>query len=353
MGIDDREYSRGSGGGWGGGADLGRRVLAALNYTFGIGTVLGIRIRVHITFIVLLLIFMISSGDPLWTLRWSLLLFGSVLLHEFGHCLACRKVGGEADEILMWPLGGLAMCRPPHHPWPEFVTVIWGPLVNVILAGAAYLALLLMLGTDIPVTLNPFTRYVAIPPDLVTGVLADLFVVNYILLLFNLLLIFYPFDGGRLVQIALWTRVGYGKSMLFATRAGMVGAVIVGIIGLIAMADNRHGFLLVLIAIFGGLTCYQQARQLRYAGAYESGFDVDFGGKLGGGYGSASSGATERISRAQRKAQRRVQKETIKRRELEQQVDRILEKVSRHGVQSLSGKEKRILEKASQKSGQR
>ena len=36
----------------------------------------------------------------------------SVLLHEFGHVAACRSTGGEADEILMWPLGGLAFTRP-------------------------------------------------------------------------------------------------------------------------------------------------------------------------------------------------------------------------------------------------
>src|SRR5947207_3103150 len=34
--------------------------------------------------------------------------FGLVLLHEFGHVFACRSVGGTADRVLLWPLGGLA-----------------------------------------------------------------------------------------------------------------------------------------------------------------------------------------------------------------------------------------------------
>ena len=36
------------------------------------------------------------------------LLFFSILVHEFGHCFAARSVGGEANEVLLWPLGGLA-----------------------------------------------------------------------------------------------------------------------------------------------------------------------------------------------------------------------------------------------------
>jgi hypothetical protein len=35
-------------------------------------------------------------------------LFGVVLLHEFGHAFACRQTGGEADTIVLWPLGGIA-----------------------------------------------------------------------------------------------------------------------------------------------------------------------------------------------------------------------------------------------------
>jgi len=58
-------------------------------------------------------------------------LFVIVLLHEYGHCFAARSVGGNAEEIILTPLGGLAMAYAPHDPWARFVTVIGGPLVNV------------------------------------------------------------------------------------------------------------------------------------------------------------------------------------------------------------------------------
>src|SRR5687768_14584198 len=73
------------------------------------------------------------------------LLFLSVLLHEFGHCFAARYMDGEADEILLWPLGGLAMCRSlPHTPLAHFVVAAGGPLVTLglclISAGALFFA---------------------------------------------------------------------------------------------------------------------------------------------------------------------------------------------------------------------
>ena len=128
MSYHDRGYSRGSGRSGGGDGDwnppayrgdIGRRILNWLNWSFAIGYVSGIRVRVHITFVLLLIFRLIEQRDPLWTLRWTGLLFISVLLHEFGHALACRSVGGTANDILMWPLGGLAYCAPPQRPWPE------------------------------------------------------------------------------------------------------------------------------------------------------------------------------------------------------------------------------------------
>ena len=202
MAFEDRDYARGSGGGGSyGGGDLGQRILRFFNYTFSVGTYLDIRVRVHITFLLLLGLYLIQDRDPLFTLQWLSVLFLSVLLHEFGHCLACRSVGGQANDILMWPLGGLAYCAPPRRPWPEFVTVIWGPLVNVLIAAASYVVLLVWFRSGTPVSLNPLQIWAAFPANPVAELLAIVFYINYVLLLFNLALIFYPFDGGRIVQI--------------------------------------------------------------------------------------------------------------------------------------------------------
>ena len=43
-------------------------------------------------------------------------LFGVVLLHEFGHIWGARRTGGDGREILMTPLGGLAMTQPSKTP---------------------------------------------------------------------------------------------------------------------------------------------------------------------------------------------------------------------------------------------
>ena len=59
-------------------------------------------------------------------------LFLIVLLHEFGHALACRSVGGTANQIVLWPLGGVAYVDPPPRPGAELWSIAAGPLVNVV-----------------------------------------------------------------------------------------------------------------------------------------------------------------------------------------------------------------------------
>lgn len=379
MSLHDRDYSRGSGGGWrdaaggafSGGAPL-RRVFDFLNLSFPIGRVFGIRIRVHILFVLLVIFWVWPNSDlmklgvgageqMLWNLRWMALLFGSVLLHEFGHCFGCRAVGGEANEILMWPLGGLAFCNPPRRPWPEFVTVACGPLVTLALAAIGYLSLFALSGNHMPVSLNPFESWVAYAPSAVARLLADLFVVNYALLLFNVLMIFYPFDGGRLVQIGLWKIIGYERSMRAATAFGMVGAVGVACVGLI-----KVNFLLVMIAVFGFINCVQQRRALRYA-EYEPDADPRFAaayetssGQRGAWFGAAGNedrrGEADAPRRpgmfARWRAARADKQATAQRRRAhadEAEMDRILDKVRASGLQSLSKREQQTLQRASER----
>jgi Zn-dependent protease len=344
MGYQDRRYfNRSSGGRYGGGSDLGGSLLRALNYSFPIGVFLGIRVRVHITFIILVAGELLFRDDRMWTIRWTALLFGSVLLHELGHCLACRRVGGRADDILMWPLGGLAFVDPPKRPWPEFVTVVWGPLVNLIIAGACYLGLWLWLGQNSPVTLNPLQRYAAIsiPLNFWAWLIADLFVVNYILLLFNLALVFYPFDGGRIVQIILWKFLGYVRSMRIATSVGMFGAVVAAVLGLV-----WNQFTLVIIAIFGFLTCMQQQQALRNVDDFQFAASLE-AGPWSGPQAERRPGMVARWR--EQRAERARQREIDERRALEQQIDAILDKVHQHGLASLTERERRILQQDTQR----
>ncbi|MBX9623917.1 MAG: site-2 protease family protein [Gemmataceae bacterium] len=102
----------------------------------------GIPVRVHLLFFLVAFGFffrqvVFTKDNPVWwgdvLLFTVFLLFAVVLLHEFGHCFGARWVDGEAKEILIWPLGGLATNDIPHGWRPLFVTVAAGPAVNVLI----------------------------------------------------------------------------------------------------------------------------------------------------------------------------------------------------------------------------
>src|SRR5580704_6242636 len=68
-----------------------------------------------------------------WNVLEYLCLFLIVMLHEYGHALACRQVGGRADQIVLWPMGGVAYVDPPPRPGATLWSIVAGPLVNVAL----------------------------------------------------------------------------------------------------------------------------------------------------------------------------------------------------------------------------
>ncbi|MCI0704230.1 MAG: site-2 protease family protein, partial [Planctomycetia bacterium] len=110
----------------------------------------GIPVRLHIFFIIIVigLFFrqiLLSQYEDVWWLDIVLLtvvvLFVSVLLHEFGHCFGARYVGGEARDILIWPLGGLATLDVPHRWGALFITTLAGPAVNILICIVCTIAL--------------------------------------------------------------------------------------------------------------------------------------------------------------------------------------------------------------------
>src|SRR5437667_6267146 len=108
---------------------------------------MGVPIRLHFTFI-LLLIFLIvtglgSSQSPLSYIFLIVGLVASVLLHEMGHALVARRYGIRTLEIVMFPIGGVARLERPAKPKEEFWIALTGPLVNLLIGavifGAYYL----------------------------------------------------------------------------------------------------------------------------------------------------------------------------------------------------------------------
>jgi uncharacterized protein (TIGR03067 family) len=171
------------------------------------------------------------SSPTVWFAAEYLALFLIVLLHEFGHALACRSVGGRAERIYLWPLGGIAFVNPPPRPGPFLWSIVAGPLVNVLLVPLTAGICLLAYAAGLE----------ARSPDLF-WFLVRMALINALLLL-NLLPI-YPLDGGQILQGLLWFIIGRAHSLLVVT----ILALPVGIVlGLVALAIPNY----ILAAICG------------------------------------------------------------------------------------------------------
>src|SRR5262245_16383534 len=148
-----------------------------------------------------------------WYIAEYLGIFFIVLMHEYGHALACRQVGGVADRIVLWPLGGVAYVQPPPRPGAYLWSIVAGPLVNVLLVPVTALLLLAAYSQDDKV-----------PAD-VLEFLKAITTINIGLLIFNLLP-FYPLDGGQILRALLWFVIGPANSLMAASVVGVVGSVL-------------------------------------------------------------------------------------------------------------------------------
>lgn len=186
------------------------------------------------------------------SLTWNVLeyvsLFGIVLMHEFGHALACRQVGGKANQIVLWPLGGVAYVAPPQRPGAMLWSIAAGPLVNVALLPVLTLLWLVSRSWGWEETMPNTAAY-----------LWHLNIINGILLGFNLLPV-YPLDGGQMLRSLLWFALGRTRSLMVTSVLGMVGVVLLFLIAL-WMRSLPFGIMtgFILLNCWGGL---QQARYL-------------------------------------------------------------------------------------------
>jgi Zn-dependent protease len=217
----------------------------------------GIQVYLHFAwFLVAILEFSQFSRryhSPIWGICEYLALFGIVLVHEFGHAIACRQTGGKADQIMLWPLGGAAFVSPPQRPGAYLWSIAAGPLVNVILF--PIFTLLSLAAARSQLRFNYPDAYM-----------------NTGLLVFNILPI-YPLDGGQLVRGLLWFWLGRVRSLRVASILGLIGAV-----GLGLLAFYARSWWLGILAFFifsQAQLGWRQAQALqlqeRMAGAVEPG----------------------------------------------------------------------------------
>jgi stage IV sporulation protein FB len=338
-----------------------------LSWSVPLFRVAGITVRLHVLFPVVTGALLLRVAFPregqsavLFSdaLLLTSLLFLSVLLHEFGHCFGARLVDGEAREILLWPLGGLASIDIPHRPRAHFITAAAGPLMNVLICATAAIGFLLL--TKFEWRLLPWSWY---PPvrtldglRLESGagelraswdilILAQAFWVNWMLFLINVVLVGFPMDGGRLLQSALWPASGFRQATMYVVYTGFVCFLALSVASLCL-----NEVLPFLLGVFMYVTCRQQWILLE-TGGEESMFGYDFSQ----GYTSledASPPSRRRRPNAwqrwlRKRTQRRMQREQELREAEERRTDALLEKVQREGREALTAEELRFLKRVS------
>lgn len=367
-----------------------------INWALPIYRLFGILVRVHLFFpIVALGVFLrlssqagnlISDGELFVFV--VVLPFLLVLLHEYGHCFAARSVGGTADQILMWPLGGLAFVTCPETPRANFITTIAGPMVNLVICVICSLALLA--GGYSPLkALNPlgapFTTptynyrdgrtytsdsvlraFKSVNPEMsapgaardpvleaVERSVAPGWVVwtwricwlSWWLFLFNMLIPAYPMDAGRLLHAVLWARSDPRTATISCCYVGYATAAL---LLLVAIAVNE-AFLLG-IAAFSAFHCW---RTLNFDSEIERN---TLGYDFSQGYTSLDRDderppPPRRISAWRRWLQARQMRKLKEQHERQladdARMDELLAKIARGGKQSLTDEERRFMERVS------
>ncbi len=191
----------------------------------------------------------------------ALLLFASILAHEFGHALVARRHGIEVEEIDLWLLGGVSRMRgEAHDPGTELRYALAGPAVTAVIA-AVFGVVLALLPSSTPAALRALVEYQVI--------------VNGLIFVFNLLPAF-PLDGGRVLRSLLWRRSGeIGPSTETAAGIGRgFGYVLIGLGALEFVSGAPEGLWLALIGFFLVMASGQQALgaqvQAALSGVYAS-----------------------------------------------------------------------------------
>jgi Zn-dependent protease/predicted transcriptional regulator len=210
-------------------------------WAFRLGSVRGIELYVHGTFLILLAWIALShvmhghgAAAAIEGALFTVIVFGIVILHELGHALAAARYGIRSRDITLYPIGGVASLeRMPEDPAQEFVVALAGPAVNVALAILLFAILTLL---NLPTGVEHV--------QLVGGsFLAKLMWVNVSLAVFNMVPAF-PMDGGRVLRAVLALRMGHDRATEIAARVGQAMALAFGLVGMFANP------MLLFIALF-------------------------------------------------------------------------------------------------------
>ncbi|HLK80499.1 MAG TPA: site-2 protease family protein [Xanthobacteraceae bacterium] len=225
-----------------------------MSWSVNIGSIAGTAIRIHVTFLLLLVFFFLqgwaaagSVSDGVNSVVFVVLVFACVLAHEFGHIFTARAFGVETPDVTLLPIGGVArLARIPEKPREEFLIAIAGPLVNVaigivlIAVTAAHLSVAHLAAMESP-KVSMIDRLAAL---------------NLFLAAFNMIPAF-PMDGGRVLRALLAIRLGHLRATEIAAAIGQWTAFGFGLIGLLS-----GNFILIFIAFFVYLAAASEAQMV-------------------------------------------------------------------------------------------
>jgi len=333
----------------------------AASWSINLGHCRGVQVRLHAFFLVFGVFTVYLSSrqgdqDLVWYgLAALAILLASVVVHELGHALAAFRMGGNVEEIVLGPLGGLVPPRVPREPQHELVMTLCGPAANLLVAALAAVPVLVHQGQFIEL-LHPFA-----PADLHVGtpwlIAAKLtFWINWVLFLVNVLLPVFPLDGGRIVHALIWKMFDQRMAVASVTLAGKVVAVLLCVAAWFARSEPAPALVppwlpLLLLAIFVFFSAKHEAARLEEQDIEEELFSYDFSQ----GYTSlerhvdtAQSGPRSPLRRwvASRRQARQRRRQLVEQNE-ERQVDEILARLHQHGMQGLSPKERALLNRVS------
>ncbi|MGZ4973218.1 MAG: M50 family metallopeptidase [Limisphaerales bacterium] len=211
---------------------------------------LGITVFIHWSWFIIAVYDLQDKTGRYTSMQWKvweyLVLFGLVTIHEFGHALACRSVGGKADTIVLWPLGGVAYVDPPQRPGATLWSIAAGPLVNVLFFPIFSLIYLWARNTGLVET----------EPNAYAFISA-VWYINTALLVFNMMPI-YPLDGGQILRSVLWFMLGKARSLFVATIIGMGGVVL-----LILVAFAKQSIWIGIMSAFILMNCWSGLKYAR------------------------------------------------------------------------------------------
>ncbi len=194
-----------------------------MKWSLKLGSVAGIKILMHWTFVFLIVWIAFTEAQRgsnfttiLLAIGFILTVFLCVVLHELGHALTAKQYGIKTKMITLLPIGGVASLeRMPENPKQELLIAVAGPAVNVVIAFILWLIL--------PSLQNLPSEefFLRITP---ANFLYLLLFVNVVLVLFNAIPAF-PMDGGRVLRAVLAFKLGRVRATQIAANLGQLLAI--------------------------------------------------------------------------------------------------------------------------------